>query len=304
MPFTFWGHKTKRHALRKTIVCLAFLVPLSVIALRSPTTIIERLVSWEVFFFFGFSITIVVSFYFYLRSQRQRMLLHQKGVEQEITQYYLNQLEQQQLSVRRFQHDQQNILFSIEGYLTTGNITGLKNYFYSQIKTATESILHDNFTLDHLANIHVPEIKATLAGKLMTAQNAGISVTFEVSNEIDHTPVDSLAIVRMFGIILDNAIEELTALGGGQLTVACYKIGNGISFVVENTCRANIPKLRELEQVGFSTKGAGRGLGLSNLAKIAAAHPDQITLQTTIRDGNFTQKLRIGEKNHDACSSL
>jgi len=217
-----------------------------------------------------------------------------KKSEQEALQHYTRQVEEQQGIVTKIQHDIGNILSSIEGYLENDDLPGLKTYFHSKIKVTTAAITSNNPTLARLANIKVPEIKATLAGKLLVAQSAGIDTTFEATDEIDHIPVDSVALVRMLGIILDNAIEELTELGAGYLMVACWKANNGLTFVVQNTCRADIPKLHELKVAGFSTKGEGRGLGLNNLTEIAAAYPDNISLQTDIKDGHFIQKLRIG----------
>ena len=250
--------------------------------------------SWPMILLSLLIITVFVSFYFYVRSLKERTALREKIAEQEALQAYTNQVETYQGIVQRIQHDMGNVLSSMEGYLVADDLAGLKGYFYIRIKPATEIITKNNFFLARLSNIKVPEIKALLAGKLMEAQSAGIDTTVEATDEINHIPVDSVALVRMLGIIMDNAIEELTALGAGQLIVACYKAGDGVTFVVQNTCRADIQKLHELVQVGFSTKGEGRGLGLNNLTEIANAHPNNISLQTTIKDGNFTQKLRIG----------
>jgi len=293
-----WRERINNNEKAQTVLAvistaLIMIMSISAAIMQFQNEFVDFITSWELYFLFGFSATTFISFYFYMRSEREKMALRQKETEQEALQYYTQQIEQQQRIVRQFKHDQQNVLLSMEGYLETDNLAGLKEYFYSRIKVATEAITKDNFTLDRLSNIKIPEIKATLAGKLMIAQSAGIDTAFEARDEIDHIAVDSLALVRMLGIIMDNAIEELTTLGTGKIDVACYKTGGGVTFVVLNTCRADIQKLHELGQIGFSTKGEGRGLGLNNLADIAASH-ENITLQTNITGGNFIQKLRIG----------
>jgi len=270
------------------------LFQLAAIIMHYQAELADLIVSWQIFFLLGFTATIFVSFLFYMRAEKERTALREKIAEQAALQAYTNQVETYQGIVQRIQHDMGNVLSSMEGYLAADNLAGLKDYFYTRIKPATEIITKNNFFLARLSNIKVPEIKAILAGKLMEAQSAGINTTVEATDEIDHIPVDSVALVRMLGIIMDNAIEELTALGTGILAVACYKKDGGVTFVVQNTCRADIQKLHELKQIGFSTKGEGRGLGLNNLTEIANAHPNNISLQTTIKDGNFTQKLRIG----------
>jgi len=250
--------------------------------------------SWIAVPLSGIVIAVSISILFYARSLNERMALRQKEAEQEILRQYTTQIEEQQGIVSKMQHDIGNILSSMEGYLGNDDLQGLKEYFYTKVKAATADITDNNLALARLANIKLPEIKAILAAKLSLAQSEGVDTNVEASDIVDHIAVDSIALVRMLGIIMDNAIEELVTIGTGQLMVACYVVGGGVTFIVQNTCRHDIKKLHELEQVGFSTKGAGRGRGLSNLAEIANDYPDNITLQTSIEGGNFTQKLRIG----------
>jgi len=250
--------------------------------------------TWTTLPLFGVAIATLAGVILYARSLHERMALRQKEAEQEILRQYTEQIEQQQGIVSKMQHDIGNILSSMEGYLEKDDLAGLKNYFYTKIKVATAAITDNNSSMVRLANITIPEIKATLVGKLAVAQSAGIDTVFEANDKIDNISVDSVALVRMLGIIMDNAIEELAELGRGRLIVACYKTGDGVTFVVQNTCRTDIQNIHELEQAGFSTKGESRGLGLSNLAAITNAYPDNISLHTSIKDGNFTQKLRIG----------
>jgi len=252
--------------------------------------------TWNAITLSGMLFAGFVSIVLYARSLKERIILEQKETEQKILQRYTYQVEEQQRIIQQIQHDIGNILASMEGYLEKGDLNGLIKYFNSKIKTTVAGISADNATLSRLANINIPEIKATLAGKLMLAQSIGINTTLEVTDKIDHIPVDSIALVRMLGIILDNAIEELQESGvdKGKLVVACYKSGCGVTFVVRNSCRPDTPKLHELEKIGFSTKGTGRGLGLDNLIKIVDSHSDKISLRTTIADGNFTQFIRIG----------
>jgi len=252
--------------------------------------------SWIALFLLISALVSIAAFLLYAKIFKQKMIIQQKEHEQKVLQYYTQQIEQQQTAMRKFKHDYQNILLSLRGFIKEKDWDGLEQYYDTKIEPASAVITKDEFTLENLSKIKLPEIKGLLAAKLMMAQNIGMQVhtTFEAHEEIDQIAVDSVTLVRMLGIIMDNAIEELQALGAGALMVACYKAGGGVSFVVQNTCRAEIAPIRALKQVGFSTKGAGRGLGLSNLAEMVAAHSDSMTLQTGVEDGSFIQKLRIG----------
>jgi len=249
--------------------------------------------------FFMFFLAIVsISFTLFVRSLEIRLKaqfeLQQKEAEQESLQRYTSELEYWQTTIRKFRHDYQNILISINEFLEEKDWDGLVQYYNSEIMPASDSITRNDFALENLNKIKVLEIKGILATKLMYAQSIdNISVFFEANEEIDRISTDSIALVRMLGIILDNAIEALQTLGSGALIAACLKDGADITFIVQNTCHPDIPKLHQLKQPGFSTKGESRGLGLVNLSEIANAYAN-ITLETGIEENVFTQKLVIG----------
>jgi len=268
------------------------IMQISTTVMQNRREFIEFITSWELYLLFGFIVVVFVSFYFYLNAERRKMALQQKEAEQEAMKYYTEQIEQQQIVVQQFKHDNKNILLSIEGYLETNNIVGLKDYFYTKIKATADEVIQDNSNLHRLSKIKVPEIRATIMGKLVAAQSVGINTTLEVVEEINNIFVDSISLVRILGIVLDNAIEALNELQIGTLSVACFKQGQATVIIVQNTCKEDLPPLSQLRQTGFSTKGTGRGLGLSNLAKLVGEHAN-IVLQTNVSEGMFTQKITI-----------
>jgi len=281
-------------------IALAALMQFAATAMQHQREFVDFITFLELLFLVGFAITTLASIYFYTSSINEKSASQQKEAVQEALQIYTKQIEQQQTAMRKFKHDYVNILLSMDGFFAEDNIAGLKDYYANKVRVASEIITKGDFALENLCNINVLEIKGLLGAKLMRAQdtNMNICVTFEATEEIDGIPIDSIVLVRMLGIIMDNAIEELGELGGGQLMVACYKEGTGVVFVVQNTCRADIPKLQELKQAGFSTKGEGRGQGLCNLSEMVAAHSDRLTLHTSIEGGYFKQRLWIGDADN------
>ncbi|MCL2567968.1 MAG: GHKL domain-containing protein [Oscillospiraceae bacterium] len=250
--------------------------------------------SWNTFFLFTYVGASILVFIFFTRELKIKATIQQKETEQQAMSFYLHQLEEHLSGMRKFKHDYLNILNALYGFILAGDWDGLANYYTTKIEPASAIIVTDEFALENLSNIQAPEIKGILALKLMIAQNISMDIhtSVEAHEEIGAIPVDSISLVRMLGIIMDNAIEELETLGKGDLVIACFKTGNTVTFIVQNTCRPAI-SLRDLSQTGFTNKGEGHGLGLSNLSELAAAHPN-ITLQTSIADGTFTQRLIIG----------
>ena len=251
--------------------------------------------SWTTLLMISYAVALFGAFLLYAKGLRARQDVREKELEYQLLLHYLQETEQQQSAMRKFKHDYQNMLISFEDFIDAGDMDGLRRYYSEKIKPTSEVITKSNFALEPLSRIKIRELKGLLTAKLSFAQNIGVSAMFEADSDIENIPTDTVALVRMLGIILDNAIEELDDLGRGALHVGCFATKSSFLFVVENTCRADIPNLRELGQSGFSTKGEGRGLGLSNLSEMAAACPN-ITLQTSVKDNVFLQKITIGRQ--------
>ena len=250
------------------------------------------LFSWNAVFILSYIFASLACFGFYAKFQKEKAAVQEKEAEHRTLLFYMDECEHQQSATRKFKHDYQNILISIDGFLEDDDLSGLKEYFLTKIKPAYDTITQNEFALEGLGRIKVREIRGILSAKLMMAHNLGIDAEFQITDDIDHISADSIILVRMFGIILDNAIEALTELNYGKLIVACYKTEHAVIFVVQNTCSSDLPPYSKLKQSGFSTKADGRGLGLSILWELADSCPN-ITLRTSIADGNFTQKLSI-----------
>ena len=217
--------------------------------------------------------------------------------EQKRLQYYTDELERYQVGVRKFKHDYQNILLSLDAYVENGDLVELRQYYCTSIKPASHVITKNSFALDGLDKIKIRAIKSFLTAKLLLMQNTDMDIRtcFEANENIDYIPLDLVALVRMLGILLDNAIEELTELSHGELFVSCLKWDAGITFVVQNTCRPDLPSSQQLWQTGFSTKGNDRGLGLSNLSELVDTYAN-VTLSTKISKNSFRQELLIEDE--------
>ena len=123
----------------------------------------------------------------------------------------------------------------------------------------------------------------------------GIKITAEIPIEINKLNVKYFNLSRMLGIILDNAIEESELCENPEINIGIFNAMNSKIIIVENKCRFNTLPLQKLKQVGFSTKGVDRGLGLNNLDEMISKGKN-IFLETTIENGVFTQKIKILNK--------
>lgn len=254
------------------------------------------LVRLNFFFFLLYLCLSILAFSFYYRTMNAKVEMIKKELDYQALMEYTESMENQYKEVRKFRHDFQNILNSLDDYVLSEDFTGLKNYYLDEIKPTSKEISDMNFKLTELQNMKQREIKSILAFKLITAQNNEIEVDLEIKEVIEDIPVDAIVLVRALGILLDNAIEALEELTIGKLTVAIFKNKQEIQFIIQNDCKEHMPSIQQLKKEGFSTKGENRGLGLSNVKEMLDKYPN-VVLKTTIRNQLFSQQLIITRRD-------
>lgn len=254
------------------------------------------LVRLNFFFFLLYLCLSILAFSFYYRTMNAKVEIIKKELDYQALMEYTESMENQYKEVRKFRHDFQNILNSLDDYVLSEDFTGLKNYYLDEIKPTSKEISDMNFKLTELQNMKQREIKSILALKLITAQNNEIEVDLEIKEVIEDIPLDAIVLVRALGILLDNAIEALEELTIGKLTVAVFKNKQEIQFIVQNDCKEHMPSIQQLKKEGFSTKGENRGLGLSNVKEMLDKYPN-VVLKTTIRNQLFSQQLIITRRD-------
>lgn len=255
----------------------------------------NEIVTVNLIFFLLYLVASLVSFFMYISSLKNKYDMQQKEREYIENQRYMEVMENQYQEIRKFRHDYKNILNSLEDFIVDRDYEGLSDYYFNKIKKTSTVIDQNDFKLEAIGNIRVREVKSILAAKLISMQEKGIDAQLEVNGIIEELSIDSISLVRILGIFLDNSIEELEFLGKGKLTVALYKDVTAVHIIIQNSCREDIPKFHILKQRGFSLKGAGRGEGLSNVQELIRTL-ENVRLATSISDGTFTQKLTI-ERN-------
>ncbi|WP_438759670.1 sensor histidine kinase [Enterococcus sp. AZ194] len=240
-----------------------------------------------------FTILIYFSVKEITEKQALKVEVERQKIEKEYMSAYSDEVKGQYEELRKFKHDYVNILSSLDYFIKTKDLDRVERYFKQTILPTQTYIQQSNTYFQQLQNIESEEIKSILAVKLTLAKEKGILAKLEVPDKISNRmSADSIVLVRMLGIILDNSIEEVSSLPDGKIRIGLLDVGQTYLFVVENSVRKNIEKLAILTREGFSTKGEGRGLGLSNLNKLNKKEPN-VSLETIVTEQFFVQKLTI-----------
>lgn len=234
------------------------------------------------------SVIILIMSMFTLREMRY------KRNQEEIETYYKYTLQIEAINneMRKFRHDYINILSTLSGYIREDDMPGLREYFNKNIIPMQDNIQMNAIKLNGIENLQVREIKGLITTKILQAQEKNVPINIEVPDEIDQVDMNTVDLSRIIGIILDNAIEASEKIDEPLIRVALMKDDNVVTFIVMNKCADDIPRIHELFQENFSTKGENRGLGLTTLKEITDS-TDNTLLDTVIENGFFIQKVEI-----------
>lgn len=228
-----------------------------------------------------------------LKNEKLNLDSERKKIEYESMGKYADEISKQYNSLRKFRHDYINILSSLESFIKDKQFEELETFYYQKIQP-TKLLFNQNMSrLNDLQKIENVAVRGVLSTKLFLAQQKNRDFKLEVHEEISGmTSVDTIILVRILGILMDNAIEELEYLEKGELIVALFNHHKDVIIIIQNNARENIESIAQLKKEGFSTKGKNRGLGLTNIDELIS-QTKQILLETSIKESNFTQKLTI-----------
>lgn len=253
----------------------------------------ENIRANSILFIFYFAILIGVCFLLTRMIVKETNMRNQQIQYERLTEYTEN-LEQMYTNMQQFRHDYINILLSMSEYIHSRDVDRLEQYFDNNIMPISMSMKSNTYKLGSLHNLKIQELKGIISSKIIKAQEMAIDANVEVVEPVEHIRMDPVNLCRCVGIVLDNAIEEAIHCQKPFVHVALVKKGGSLLIIVSNSSRPTTPELHKIYEKGFSTKGQNRGLGLNNLREIVSSC-DNVTLDTQIVDGKFTQVLDIAE---------
>lgn len=230
---------------------------------------------------------------FVLSTFTLREMKYKRNLEEIETYYeYTLRFESINNEMRKFRHDYVNILSTLSEFIREDDMQGLKKYFNEQIVPMKDNMKTRSIKINGIENLKVREIKGLITTKILQAQEKAIPISIEVPDEIDKIEMNTIEFSRISGIILDNAIEASEVLDDPLIQIAFINNEESVTFIVMNKCSDDTPKIHELFEEGFSTKGDNRGLGLSTLKELTDQN-ENVLLDTVIENGYFVQKVEI-----------
>lgn len=223
--------------------------------------------------------------------QKERILQQQISLMQQSA--YIEQMEQIQTEVRRFRHDFKNMMAGMYLQAGEGDLNAVQRFIQEMTEDFDRQAGSQIRLMNQLANVHMTEVKGLLLEKLLQMQKAEVACELEVFRPLEGTRIRSVDLCRCLGILLDNAVEEVSGKEDGQIHVLISSQEQCTTFRVKNTLYGMVD-LHRVGTEGYSTKGNGRGVGLSSYRRITDKY-DFVLTSTAVQDGCFIQELKIQE---------
>lgn len=211
-----------------------------------------------------------------------------------MTKNYIDGLECMIDESRSIRHDYKNILATMSGYLQEDDYTGLKKYFENNIRDFYVSADKSGKIWSALADVQPMELKGFLYEKALRASSMQVDfqVVIEQGAVIKYPDMENL--IRVFGNLLDNAIEAAADSEDKYIILHILKKESSVFFIIYNTFREKLD-LEKIFEKGYTTKGDEHGNGLY-FVKEYLEKRDDIYPIFSIERNEFVQSLEIVEK--------
>lgn len=204
---------------------------------------------------------------------------------------YANRLENLYQEIRGFKHDYMNILSSMYSYLEEERFDELKQYYEERLLPDGRKLAAEDNFIGKLSNMKVMELKGLLYTKVLNAVDLQLHITIDIPKAITEMNMDTPTLVRILGILLDNAIEATLKTSEKELSIGILRSEKYDYMRIANSSLP-VKNITEIFKEGYSEKDNHLGVGLHEVETLLDKHPDAL-LNTEYKDGCFTQLLQL-----------
>lgn len=205
-------------------------------------------------------LTIIAVFNFAVSIVTVKCLLKTNSIYFEVMrqQNKISRLEANIGLIRSERHDFINHLQTIYGLIASG-APGATDY----IKQLNSSCRINS----QIMNVFNPSLRILIQNKLDAARSLGIELRLDIRSTIDNINIMPNDLVAIFGNIIDNAIDSVESIKDEGTKVITFEVSetdkNYIFCLNDTGPEIGEDVINNMYEVGYSTKGVGRGYGLA-----------------------------------------
>ena len=222
----------------------------------------------------------------------REIALNQKKFEQLYLQNYTDEIVSLYNEIRGFRHDYAGMMVSMQTAIDSKDLQEIDRIYNEVFVKANHKLRSDKYTYFDLNNLEDSALRSVIAQSIANARVHNIEYILEVKDIISPLSMELLDLVRVMSILLNNAVEGALESYRKQMEVAVIKLESEILIIIQNSRKNRSIKPEEIFNIGYSTKGINRGIGLNNVKEILEKY-DDVILETEIDEERFKQIIRF-----------
>ena len=274
-----------------TICCIAFFFFFAITGMNNSNT--------KSFFIGSFAIIVFITILFSFIKQNiknERLTKEYDNLIDFVKEYEMI-IENQRID----RHENKNTLVNIKSKLIDkSKRNDIIEYIDSILKEKT------TFSKEKYAKLgYLPSngLKGLFYYKIDHAENMGIKVSISIPKDVSKSLLydlkgnDYKELCKILGVYLDNAIEASIISDDKNIGIEIYNRQDYVSVIISNSYCGEIDEV-SINKTGYSTKGSGRGYGLSLVNKILKSNPI-FENETNVTPKLYIQKLTIKKSIND-----
>ena len=256
---------------------------------------------------FGEAYIQVLSFFFIFlftiyEWQKTKTDAEKKKAQLEMNKLYYGAYDQLIMLVRERQHDMKNHIGAILGMIyATDNYEEL----VEKQKEYCGYVMEQNEKTKLVLSTGNPLISGFLYSKIQEAESKDIKLEYHIGVTEIETILPEYELIEMMSVLADNAIDALSKTDENEKDLfreirislkEAEETENYIELTIANTSQYYDEDITEhFFETGYSSKGKGRGIGLSKLKRLVQDKKGDIIVSNELHDGRnyltFTIRL-------------
>lgn len=222
-------------------------------------------------------------------SVKEEMRLQENDLRQ-LAEYNLA-LENNMETIRNIKHDIKNLFLTMGGFVDKSGDAEMQAFYAQNIVPFARQELQKNDLYMKLSGIQDESMKSFLYFKIMQGIDQDVDMDLQVQlNTANHRfCMGQIDLIRILGILLDNAIEE-AKLCNGTVVTSIKEDAREYVFSIRNSVRRQTRQKGVIP--GTTDKGLGRGNGLLIVNRLIPKYKNVI-LNSFFTEEQFVQCLRI-----------
>lgn len=160
---------------------------------------------------------------------------------------------------------------------------------YKEARDYIERVYGDMKSVSQALKTKCAPVNALLRAKLAEGQARGVKMTANITAAWEELPLPAWEMCRVLSNLIDNALDALKETKNPEIIISLREDLRTFSFCVENNGpMIPLESQKKIFEAGVSTKGEGRGMGLSIARETLRAVQGDLTLSSDARRTAFS----------------